>query len=412
MLIKDIGRVVTGKTPPTANREYYGGEYLFITPKELHSNFRIKESEKHITEAGINVIRSNSISGLSVLVGCIGWDMGNVAIIDKKCATNQQINSITEFKDCVNPFYVFYWLKGKKDYLFKIANVTRTPILSKGDFENIDIPLPEKSVQDSVANALVKLDERIDNNLDICSVLEGMVKLVYDYWFVQFDFPDEHGNPYKSSGGKMVWNDELKREIPEGWSVENLKDNGLCDVIETGVDYFETKNYLPTGNIIGESITDGDYVTFNNRESRANMQPKFYSVWFARMKDTIKHLSIPGDAKWFIEKYILSTGFVGLKCSEESYAYIHSIIYSPHFERQKDVLAYGATQESVNNDDLKSIKFVIPGKRELQMFAKVVNPILETKFSLLEENQQLASLRDFLLPMLMNGQVKVGKGEG
>ena len=184
----------------------------------------------------------------------------------------------------------------------------------------------------------------------------------------------------------MVWNEELKREIPDGWIVVNLMENELCSAIETGVDYFDTKNYLPTGNIIDESITDGDYVTYENREGRANMQPVSYSVWFAKMKNSVKHLSIPGDAEWFTEKYILSTGFEGLRCNEKSFAYIHSIIYSSYFEQHKNKLAHGATQEGVNDDDLKSIKFVVPGERELQLFANKVNPFLEKKFSLLHEN--------------------------
>ena len=407
MLIKEIGKVVTGKTPPTENKEYYGGDYLFITPADLHNNFYIKDSEKHIAEAGINIIRSNSLSGLSVLVGCIGWDMGNVAIVEKKCATNQQINSITEFNEYANPYYVYYWLKGKKDYLLTIANVTRTPILSKSDFENIDIPLPEKRVQDLVANSLKKLDEKIDNNLDICTNLENIINLIYEHWFIRFEFPDENGNPYKSSGGNMVWSEELKRNIPNGWIVVNLMENDLCNIIDSGVEYFALKNYLPTGNIINESITDGEYVTYENRKNRTNMQPVPYSVWFAKMKDSVKHLSIPGDAEWFTEKYVLSTGFEGLRCSEKSFAYIHSIIYSSYFEQQKDKLAHGATLERVNNEDLKNIKFVVPSERELQLFANIVNPLLEMKFLLLHENQQLSAIRDFLLPLLMNGQVKI-----
>ena len=408
MLIKEIGKVVTGKTPSTYNTEYYGDGFMFISPTELHTHFSIKESEKHITEAGINAIRSNSISGLSVLVGCIGWDMGNVAIVDAKCATNQQINSITSFCKGVSPYYVYYWLKGKKDYLFRIANVTRTPILSKGDFEDIDIPLPDKTVQDSVANVLVNIDRKIENNTDICDTLESIVKLIYEYWFIQFDFPDENGKPYKANGGKMVWNDELKREIPEGWDVANLMENELCSTINSGVDYFEKKKYLPTGNVIGERIIEGDDVFFHNREDRANMQPERYSVWFAKMKNSVKHLSIPSNVDWFIDKYILSTGFEGLRCAEKSFAYIHAIINSPYFEKHKDTLSHGATQEGVNDDDLKCIKFVVPKDRELQLFARLVNPMLEKKFALLCENQQLSSTRDFLLPLLMNGQVKVG----
>ena len=90
-LIKDIGRVVTGKTPKTKKSEFYGNGYMFITPAELHDGYNVQVSDKYITESGLQSIKSNCIDGTSVMVGCIGWDMGNVAICHRKCATNQQI---------------------------------------------------------------------------------------------------------------------------------------------------------------------------------------------------------------------------------------------------------------------------------------------------------------------------------
>lgn len=159
-----IGRVVTGKTPRTAVSKYYGGDIMFITPNELHGDYIVETSAKTITKAGLKSIKSNSISGTSIMVGCIGWDMGNVAICKKTCATNQQINSITDVKEQYNPLYIYYWFKTKKEYLFSIASVTRTPILSKSTFEQIEIPTPKKCYQDLVANVLEALDKKIALN--------------------------------------------------------------------------------------------------------------------------------------------------------------------------------------------------------------------------------------------------------
>jgi len=151
--LKEIGRVVTGKTPSTEISEYYNGPIMFITPTELHSNFIVNKSEKTITIDGFNSIRSNTIKGTSVMVGCIGWDMGNVALCTESCATNQQINSITDIKPEYNPLYLYYWLKTKKDYLFSISSITRTPILSKSTFEEILVPMPNKTtVRKAVPN--------------------------------------------------------------------------------------------------------------------------------------------------------------------------------------------------------------------------------------------------------------------
>ena len=265
--------------------------------------------------------------------------------------------------------------------------------------------IPSLDNQRKIAKVLDSLNSKILLNKRIIKELESMAKTLYDYWFLQFEFPNENGKPYKSSGGKMVWNEELKREIPEGWKVDNLIESSLCEDIKAGVDYFETKNYLPTANINGEEITDGDYIKFNNRESRANMQPVKNSVWFAKMKNSIKHLTIPENSDWFISKYILSTGFQGLKCSADSLAYIHCIINSNWFEVYKNMLSHGATQESVNNEDLKNIKFAVPSVDVLKRFSAILFPILEKKFSIIKENQELTALRDFLLPLLMNGQV-------
>lgn len=228
--IKDIGRVVTGKTPETKKAEFYGDGYMFITPTELHDGYNVQVSEKYITELGLQSIKSNCIDGTSVMVGCIGWDMGNVAICHRRCATNQQINSITDFNPKYNPFYTYYWLLTKKDYLFTIASVTRTPILSKSTFEEIVIPMPERLIQDNVVGILKSIDDKIENNKRICSELEAMAKTLYDYWFVQFDFPDENGKPYRTSGGEMVWNEQLKREIPKGWEAKNIQ--RVCSIVD------------------------------------------------------------------------------------------------------------------------------------------------------------------------------------
>lgn len=265
---------MTGKTPATDNLNFWDGEILFISPTDLHVNMWVKDTQRKITERGLNSIRANAISGLSILVGCIGWDMENVAIVNGVCATNQQINSITEIKtELVNPYYVYYWLKNKKDYLFKISNVTRTPILKKSLFEEVEINLPDKQYQDRVVRLLKNIDNTIENNIAIIDELRLVVKTIYDYWFLQFEFPNEEGKPYKSSGGKMVWNEELQREIPEGWKVGNLSNNELTKIIKPGIDKFEgTKNYLETADVTESNYTKGEEVTFENRASRANMQ--------------------------------------------------------------------------------------------------------------------------------------------
>lgn len=187
MKIKDIGTVVTGKTPATSHTEYYDGDYMFVTPNELHGGYKVSSSEKTITDEGIKSIKSNTIDGISVLVGCIGWDMGNVAMCFEKCATNQQINSITKIRDCFNPYYLYYWLSTKKDFLFSIASVTRTPILSKGVFEEIEIPNTDRLEQDKISKMLLLLDQKIEYNAAVNDNLEAVLAASHSKMFFSKD---------------------------------------------------------------------------------------------------------------------------------------------------------------------------------------------------------------------------------
>ncbi|MGD9678996.1 MAG: restriction endonuclease subunit S [Vulcanibacillus sp.] len=344
------------------------------------------------------------------LISCSGVNYGAIYQLSNNAehgVINQALLRVRLNNDVIDDNYFLYLFKSliMKKITSGTGDSTIPNFPSMDIVKKIEFDLPELIRQKKVGFILSFIDKKIVNNNKINAELESMAKTLYDYWFLQFEFPNEDGKPYKSSGGKMVYNKELKREIPEGWKVENLMDSTLCKDIKAGVDYFDYKNYLPTANIDGENITEGENVTYDNRENRANMQPIKYSVWFAKMKNSIKHLTIPNNSDWFIEKYILSTGFQGLKCSVDSLSFIHCIVNSVWFENYKDVLSHGATQEGVNNDDLKNIKFAVPTNNILKQFSNIVLPLLERKFSIIKENQELTSLRDFLLPLLMNGQV-------
>ena len=306
-------------------------------------------------------------------------------------------------KEKVYPKYLFCYLSLLN--LSSRDSGSTLPSMTFDAYYTLPIKLFSYEKQKKIGDLYFEITNKIKLNNKINSELENMAKTIYDYWFLQFEFPNDEGKPYKSSDGKMVWNEELKKEIPEGWEVETLLKNRISSVIRTGTEYFETKNYLATANIINEEITDGNWITYENRESRANMTPVSNSVWFAKMKNSIKHLTITDSAEWFLEKYILSTGFLGLKCNENSLGYIHCFINSKYFEPKKDSLAHGATQEAVNNEDINFIKILIPKDNILESFNKIIKPLLQKKLDNKKENQELISLRDYLLPLLMNGQV-------
>lgn len=206
----------------------------------------------------------------------------------------------------------------------------------------------------------------------------------------------------------MEWNYAFKRNIPIGWEVKSVISNCLSSVIKPGVETFDTKLYLATADVKGTSISTGTITSYENRESRANMQPSINSVWFAKMKNSIKHLNLNKEMQPVISNTILSTGFCGLQCSEESFEYIASYIANPYFEIHKDMLAHGATQEAINNDDLAGINIIIPSDDVLHAYHEITRPIYAQISKNICENQELVKLRDWLLPMLMNGQATIG----
>ncbi|MCH4015515.1 restriction endonuclease subunit S [Pediococcus pentosaceus] len=139
------------------------------------------------------------------------------------------------------------------------------------------------------------------------------------------------------------------------------------------------------------------------------MQPTKNSVWFAKMKESVKHLSLNQEMNPLIKGSVLSTGFLGLQCSSESFEYIVTYIKSEYFEKVKNQLAHGATQQAINNGDLKGIKIVIPSDKVLNEFHEKSKEIYGLISQKKMENKELLKLKEFLLPLLMNGQVTVGE---
>lgn len=269
--------------------------------------------------------------------------------------------------------------------------------------------MPSTNDQVSISKLSTLIDKIMQSQRQEICLLRQILSTIYNYWFVQFDFPDKNGRPYKSSGGKMVYNEQLKQEVPEGWKVSNLANTNLATVIKPGINNFiGEKTYLATGDVNGDNISNkAKSITYTNRESRANMQPTFNSVWFAKMKDSVKHIIITDSSSDLVSQCILSTGFCGLQANSITLCYLAAYISQPQFEQTKNMLAHGATQKAISNSDLSSVTILEPDDATLQKFAGIVYPMLELIDNCRQQSKQLASLRDWLLPMLMNGQVEI-----
>ena len=230
--IKDIGKVITGKTPSKNNPEYWGENFMFVTPTDFKNDSKyITKVGRGISNKGITALKKIKLPPNSILVSCIGSDMGKVAITTKESITNQQINSIIVEKDKFDADFIYYFLKYSYPTLKAYSDGGSTmPIINKSDFADLDLYIPkEKHMQSKIRKSLSSLDSKIELLRKQNQTLENIAQTLFKRWFIDFEFPNEDGKPYKSSGGEMA-NSELG-EIPEGWRAEAI---GLHLKLEIG----------------------------------------------------------------------------------------------------------------------------------------------------------------------------------
>ena len=383
----------------------------FITISNITGQNKLSfEDTMFVPESYYNGLNENKKAQKGDILYSVVGSFGKPVYVDfDKQMVFQRHIAILRPKRNVNARFIYYTMLNPQFYKLvdKLAIGCSQRTVTLDTLRNIEVNLPDKDIQDKMVGILSLIDEKIANNNAINDNLEQQLMLLYDYWFTQFDFPDNDGNPYQTSGGKVVWNDTLKRNIPENWKVQSVISNCLSSIIKPGVEIFNTKTYLATADVKGTSISTGTIVDYDGRESRANMQPSINSVWFAKMKNSVKHLYLNKEMQPIISSSILSTGFCGLQCNEISFEYIASYVSNAYFEIHKDMLAHGATQEAVNNDDLAGVHIIIPEDTVLRAYHEATQAIYAQISKNICENQELFKLRDWLLPMLMNGQATI-----
>lgn len=259
------------------------------------------------------------------------------------------------------------------------------PGLSVSTLSKITIKLPDLATQEQCFNVLNLIDQKIQINNQINQELEAMAKTLYDYWFVQFDFPDQNGKPYKSSGGKMVYHPELKREIPEGWGVEKLS---YFLTIKNGKDH--------------KHLQDGKFAVYGSGGIMRMVTDYLYSgesILFPR-KGTLNNVMYVNEKFWTVD-----TMFYSEVNKNNSALYVFYSVKDIDFNK----LNTGTGVPSMTSSILYDLNIIVPEENILEKFNTVVKRNYETIKLNNIQNQELIQLRDWLLPMLMNGQVKVEK---
>ena len=275
-----------------------------------------------------------------------------------------------------------------------------------------DFLIPDLEEQRKIANILSAIDDKIQINNQINQELEAMAKTLYDYWFVQFDFPDQNGKPYKSSGGKMVYNPELKREIPEGWGVEKLSEFLVLNKDKYNKELnWQKIHYLETSNLIENKIEKLKKLDIKSDKipSRAKEIVKDRDILYSLVRPNQMHF---GFIRNPIQNLVASTGFVLLSCEVNPIYNIFFYLFMtlPNNVRRMIKLSESSTSSypSIRPEDILNMEIVTPYDfSNYRSLVEYLDKIYYQIDVLYKQNEALIQLRDWLLPMLMNGQVKV-----
>jgi len=331
--------------------------------------------------------------------------LANIQYVNKPFWTVDTIYYSVVDKKLAKPFYLFNYLKILD--LSKLNSGTGVPSMTFNSYYNLNIKLPDLPIQTKIAKVLSDLDAKIELNNKINTELEVMAKLIYDYWFVQFDFPfdfaqgkpDANGKPYKSSGGRMVYNEELKREIPEGWEVKELSD--IANILMGQSPPGDSYNEIGDGVIFFQGCTD-----FGKRFPTIRKYTTAPSR-MAKKGDILLSVRAPvGTMNIAKEDCCIGRGLSALNSKDENITYLNGVMqyFKKIFDRRNKA---GTTFGSITKDDLFSLRVLNPPDEVKKAHKSLIGSMFEKQNILEFENIELSGLRDWLLPMLMNGQVRV-----
>ena len=395
--------------------EYFSddGHYVVLTPGNFHEAGGFKrqaEKEKYyLGDIPEDYLHSKGDLIVAMTEQSAGL-LGSCAFVPEENTYlhNQRLGLISTDPKELNKSFVYYLFQTKsvREQIRLTSTGSKVKHTSPDRLYAVTAPLPKVDEQKKIAAVLSALDAKIDCNNRINAELEAMAKTLYDYWFVQFDFPDASGKPYKSSGGKMVYNATLKREIPSGWHDSNVL--AVADLLGGGTPTKKKPEYW-SGNIPFFTPTDADGSIFKfsttdyiTSEGLKGSSTKLFSkhTVFITARGSVGRLVLAGvDMAMNQSCYALR--------AKTGISHVFLFFLAKELIHHLHVKSSGSVFDSIVSNDIELTKLAIPKGEVIEKFAEVVEPIFEKIANNTKENQQLAQLRDWLLPLLMNGQVTV-----
>ena len=314
--------------------------------------------------------------------------IGLLAINENECCTNQGFKNLVLDKSICDTDYMYYYLQFHMKEIEALGSGTTFKEISKSALQGLEIRLPDLEKQRDIAKCLSDLDRKIELNKQINDNLEAMAKQLYDYWFVQFDFPNKEGKPYKSSGGAMVYNEKLKREIPQGWNISQIKDfmrifTGKKDVSKAVPGNYKFFSCAPEPITSNEYIYDGYAVLVSGNGSYTG-RVGFYKGKFDLYQRTYACV---------LDKEVRNISF---------FYYTLRYLFQPIYSGGK----HGSSIPYIVLGDLADFRFVF-NEMVCNKFVDIVTPMFDEQLLRLQEIEELTKQRDELLPLLMNGQASV-----
>ena len=402
--IADAFRTSSGATPLSTEISYYDkGTIPWVNSGELSSPY-IYQTTNYISQKGFENSSTEMYPVNTVLVAMYGATAGKASLLKLEACTNQAICAILPNKDYSSTF-LKYSIDTLYDHLVGLSSGSARDNLSQTELKKLKLIMPTiKEQQEKLVAILALIDRKIELNRAINQNLEAMAKQLYDYWFVQFDFPNEEGKPYKSSGGEMVWNDKLKRNIPVGWHCGNLFEiagftNGLA------CQKFRPKdNEVPLPVIKIREMHDGisvdtEKVTSNIPESVKVYNGDVLFSWSASLEVMLWAYGL-GGLNQHIFKVTSANDF------PKSFYYFQLLDYVDVFKKMAE--ARKTTMGHITQDHLQQSTIAIPDNKDVaDKFEKLISPIFKQIVKLQEEISNLIKQRDELLPLLMNGQITI-----
>ena len=341
----------------------------------------------------------------TIVVGRVGAYCGSIYVEENSCWVSD--NAIAGVpKEGQDLTYLYYVLKSLNLNSKQIGS--SQPLITQSMLRDmvVDIEINIEK-QKRIANSISIIDQKIQINNQINQELEAMAKTLYDYWFVQFDFPDQNGKPYKSSGGKMVYHPELKLEIPEGWGVDKIEDIAKTGSggtpKSTNVSYYSNGEipWINSGELEQTVITStSNFITeegLNNSSAKLFPSGTILVAMYGATAGKVSFLTFEASTNQAICAIMLND--IRMRY------YLKNVIEDLYQYLVK--LSTGSARDNLSQDMIKNIKVVIPSNDILDRYYDFSNNIIKEITKKQQENEQLTQLCNWLLPMLMNGQAKV-----